>query len=650
VYERLGTGGMATVCRAKKRGPEGFERSVALKRMLSHLAEDPHFVESFIREAKVASLLQHPHIAQVYDFGRISGVYYIAMELVAGFDVRKLLRYANRANEAIPLQVVLSILGELCDALDYAHTFVDEAGQAVHIVHRDVSPSNLIVAHTGHLKVIDFGIAKANTRQLHTESGHVKGKLGYMSPEVALGMNVGPVSDVFSVGVVAWELVTAMPLFSARTDFETVRKVREQPIMPPSKLNPSIPPTLDQTILAALHRDPDRRLASATLLRQAIDQVAAETKTHISARAVSDWMLKFVQPDAWSRATASRARSPSGGSLPLPPERATALLRGSRRVTQLHRSPDDIQLATEIWGEDVHTIEEKGAQPDFHRHVATPPPAQMPSSIQPLRISSTSLRPSRAPLVVLGVLAIIAGALGAILYHKHQTSEPAAITEHDRQSRDQAQTETASAAPAPPPGRPEPVAITVPPKAATSEPKRPAKLPKQTKRATAKIENEKQVAEVETPKPEPKEPEPKPPEPKPPEPPKGTSFGAPEEPLKTEPKIDLPKIEPPKLVEARPARTPVVAASAVTKLSGEVPALRAKNAEDSGNVLAKMCIDEQGNVSSVKIVKSNPEIAAQLQSALITWRYKPYMRDGKPAPVCFPLSLRVVVKSNWITR
>jgi eukaryotic-like serine/threonine-protein kinase len=180
VYERLGIGGMATVHKAKKRGPEGFEQSVALKRMLAHLAEDQTFVESFVREAKVASLLVHPNIAQVYDFGRIRGIYYIAMELVSGFDVRKLLRYASRSNEAIPLGVVMSILGELCDALDHAHNFVDEQGQRLDIVHRDISPSNLIVATTGHLKVIDFGIAKASSRQLHTESGKVKGKLGDM--------------------------------------------------------------------------------------------------------------------------------------------------------------------------------------------------------------------------------------------------------------------------------------------------------------------------------------------------------------------------------------------------------------------------------------------------------------------------------------
>jgi serine/threonine protein kinase len=223
VYERLGIGGMAQVHRAKKRGPAGFERSVALKRMLSHLAEDSSFVDSFIREAKVVSLLVHPNIAQVYDFGRIGGIYYIAMELVPGFDLRKLLRYANRANEPIPLPVVLSILIELCEALEYAHTCRDESGARLNIVHRDISPSNMILAASGHLKVIDFGIAKASARQLHTESGQVKGKLGYMSPESALGQSAGAVSDVFSMGVVAWELVTASPLFSARTDFETMR-------------------------------------------------------------------------------------------------------------------------------------------------------------------------------------------------------------------------------------------------------------------------------------------------------------------------------------------------------------------------------------------------------------------------------------------
>jgi serine/threonine protein kinase len=694
VYERLGLGGMATVYRAKKRGPAGFERSVALKRMLSHLAEDPAFVESFIREAKLASLLQHPNIAQIYDFGRITGVYYIAMELIGGFDIRKLLRYANRANEAIPMPVILSILGELCDALDYAHTFVDEAGHPLNIVHRDVSPSNLIVAHTGHLKVIDFGIAKASSRQLHTESGQVKGKLGYMSPEVALGLPVGPVADIFSVGVVAWELVTASPLFSARTDYETMRKIREEPIAPPSVLNPGCPPKLDQMILAALEREPDQRLASARLFRNALDDIAAETKTHVSARGVAEWMVKYVQPeDHWPRAatsSASRPRSPSGSRLPLPPaDPPTAIIRTPRPGGQLQRSPDDIQLASEIWGDDARTVA-SGSVPnaDFQHNVATPSASDPPSAVRPPptvlpppTANALAPQPTRAtkrPLLVLVVLALVAAVLAGVLVWKQRSSPTpqarirfeiapagAQVTVADKEightspldttlapgtytlsvaldgykpytstitaragdqqtirvALDKEDTEIAIDVPQEPPTQ---VASSEP--VAKPEPKQVAK-PVDDKRATPKPTPKPRPKKIvaEAPKLEPK------PEPKP----------------EPEPAVELPKpVEPPKPVEVKPARTPVVQASAVTKLSGEVPALRAKNAEGSGDVLAKLCIDEQGKVSSVKVVKSNPEIVSQLQSALSSWRYKPYLRDSKPTPVCFPLSLRVVVKSN----
>ncbi len=776
VYERLGVGGMATVYRAKKRGPAGFERSVALKRMLTHLAEDPSFVESFVREAKVASLLQHPNVAQVYDFGRISGVYYIAMELVAGFDLRKLLRYANRANEAIPMPVILSILGELCDALDYAHTFVDESGQPLHIVHRDVSPSNLIVAHTGHLKVIDFGIAKASSRQLHTESGQVKGKLGYMSPEVALGMAVGPVADIFSAGVVAWELVTASPLFSARTDFETMRRIREEPIAPPSRLNPACPRKLDDLILAALQREPEHRLPTARLFRHALDQIAAETATQVSARAVAEWILKFAQPDdAWARAASGpvaspaalatsasgRVRSASGRQLPLPPEQVTARIGKARPATQLVRSPDDIQLATEIWGEDARTVGDSGgAGPDFHRHVSTPAPTRAPqlSSIPSLSpaarvaeerhppTTAPRARASKKPYVILGALAVVALALGGVLFMKHRSSpapraslrfevSPAnavvtlAGNEVGRTSpldtkvaagtypltvaldgytpytttitarageqqtirvaldKEEPQIEIAAAPP--------PVAKVADPEPAPVESETPVAddPPKQTKAAKQQKVQLDESPRAETPKPAPKnEPRPEPtsdpkPEPKsgpkrePKTDPKVTTKTdpkpepkiAPKTDLKNEPKVTTktdpkpePKIDPktdsnvsvktapssdanvdpPASVEpAKPARTPVVQPDKVTKLSGEIPELRAKNASGV-SVLAKLCIDEAGKVSSVKIVQSNPEIVSQLQTAFSQWRDKPFIRDGKPTPVCFPVSLRVVVKSS----
>ena len=185
---------------------------------------------------------------------------------------------------------------QLCDALDYAHSKVDEDGSPLGLVHRDISPSNLIVAHTGHLKVIDFGIAKANSRQLQTESGQIKGKLGYMSPEAALGMMLDPVSDVLSMGVVAWELCTASPLFSARTDYETMRRIREADILPPSHYNPACPPELDALILSALDRDSTRRMPSAAKFRAALDAVASQHAIHASARVVGERMSRFNQP------------------------------------------------------------------------------------------------------------------------------------------------------------------------------------------------------------------------------------------------------------------------------------------------------------------------------------------------------------------
>src|SRR5512143_3065367 len=162
VYERLGVGGMATVHRAKERGIEGFERIVALKRLLPHLAEDASFVKSFVREAKLASMLQHANIVQLYELGRVGSTYFISMEYIDGRDVRRILRQARKVTGPATINVTLSLLIQLCDALDYAHSRCDDdTGEPLHIVHRDVSPSNLLITKSGHLKVIDFGIAKA---------------------------------------------------------------------------------------------------------------------------------------------------------------------------------------------------------------------------------------------------------------------------------------------------------------------------------------------------------------------------------------------------------------------------------------------------------------------------------------------------------
>src|ERR1043166_9681321 len=304
VYERLGIGGMATVHHAKKRGIAGFQRGVALKRMLPHLTQDAEFISSFVHEAKLASLLVHPNIAHVYDFGQINNVYYIAMEHVDGVNVRKLLRYSQQQKVLPPIAVVLSMLCELCEALEYAHTFVDENGQAQGIVHRDVSPSNLIVARTGHLKVIDFGIAKARTQPRHTEAGRVKGKFAYMSPEAVMGRPVGPPSDVFSAGIVAHELLTARPLFAGGTPYEVLHRIREAEIPPPSRRNPQVPASLDRVVLAALERDEGRRVQTAGGFREALEQVADEVGLRLWSSDVAEWCATITSDHGGARGSA----------------------------------------------------------------------------------------------------------------------------------------------------------------------------------------------------------------------------------------------------------------------------------------------------------------------------------------------------------
>ena len=187
VYERLGVGGMATVHRALERGIEGFERIVALKRLLPHLAADASFIKSFVREAKVASLLNHVNIVQIFELGRVATQYFISMEYIDGRDIRRILRHARKVSGPPPIHVTVGLLLQLCDALDYAHTKVDEAGHPMGLVHRDVSPSNVLVTGGGQVKVIDFGIAKAQSSQLRTQTGRVKGKIAYMAPEALAG-------------------------------------------------------------------------------------------------------------------------------------------------------------------------------------------------------------------------------------------------------------------------------------------------------------------------------------------------------------------------------------------------------------------------------------------------------------------------------
>ena len=274
VHECVGSGGMATVHRATIALGGGVMREVALKRLLPHLAEDDRFVDDFVREAKLAVHLRHPNIIQIYDLGRIGNDFFIAMELVRGVSLMSLMRFASKTGRLLPIGAVLSLALELADALDHAHTGTTERGEPLELVHRDLTPSNLLITDDGHLKIIDFGIAKATRGDLATDSGLAKGKAGYMAPEAVRGEQVDPRADLFSVGVVLWELLTGQRLFRASTEWGEPTVLRDTPVGRPSMFNPGCPPELDQIVLHAVAKQRDQRWRSADELHRALTTVA----------------------------------------------------------------------------------------------------------------------------------------------------------------------------------------------------------------------------------------------------------------------------------------------------------------------------------------------------------------------------------------
>jgi serine/threonine protein kinase len=287
VYELLGKGGMATVHRAESLSAGGFRKRVALKRLLSHLLDEPEVIESFAREAKLASHLRHQNIAQTYDLGIRDGTYFIAMELVPGPTLRQVMRQCETSAGAMPIVHVLEILVQVCDALDYAHNLVDEKGQALGIVHRDVTPANIIVSGSGVVKLIDFGLAKVNASRA-TKAGIIKGKLGYMAPEYTLGQ-LDHRADLFAVGVIAHELLTGKKLFDHPNEYEIITMLREMPIQPPSRWNPSVTLALDDIVLTALSRDPGLRWQSAAAMRAALVNLARDLKMAPSREGLAKW-------------------------------------------------------------------------------------------------------------------------------------------------------------------------------------------------------------------------------------------------------------------------------------------------------------------------------------------------------------------------
>src|SRR5258705_1716453 len=263
LVRQIAVGGMAEIHLAKTKGLAGFEKYVALKMIHPNFAEDEQFVQMLIDEAKIAVQLQHVNIAQTFDLGRVGDHYYITMEYVDGSDLYKILRRGSEQDLDVPLDVCAFVAKEVTTGLDYAHRKKDMAGNPLGIVHRDVSPQNVLVSHAGEVKLVDFGIAKATMKVRQTAAGVIKGKYYYMSPEQAWGDKLDHRSDIFSAGIVLYEMMTGQMLYLEEDLHRLLDMVRKADIAPPSTLRRDVPPQLERIAMHALAKVPGERYQQA---------------------------------------------------------------------------------------------------------------------------------------------------------------------------------------------------------------------------------------------------------------------------------------------------------------------------------------------------------------------------------------------------
>ncbi|HKE13751.1 MAG TPA: serine/threonine-protein kinase [Kofleriaceae bacterium] len=284
----IGRGGMGEVYLGLQEGIGGLERLVVIKRIYAQFGEDEHFTRMLLEEARLAASIRHPNVVHILDIGRDADGYFLVMEYLSGETLVYITRTLRSRGESVPPAVACRVAADVAAGLECAHTATDPAGQPQPIVHRDVTPSNLIVCFNGVVKIVDFGVAKATLREGHTRGG-VKGKIAYLAPEQLHDRPVDGRTDVFQLGICLHELLTGHRLFKGTSDHQRAVAVLEQRIPPPSELDPSLPGVLDEVVLWALERDPARRPASADELRRALEAAAAEVG-QLSGHDMGAWM------------------------------------------------------------------------------------------------------------------------------------------------------------------------------------------------------------------------------------------------------------------------------------------------------------------------------------------------------------------------
>lgn len=289
LQRKVARGGMAELFLADYVRRDGFRRKVAVKRILPHLAGNKDFINMFTREARLAALLQHPNIVQIFDYGKIENAYFIAMEYIDGKNLGEIL---SAMNQGLTVEQTVFIILQICKGLDYSHTKRDDKGKAFHIVHRDISPQNMLISYQGEVKISDFGISKARSEPSLTQAGVVKGKLAYLSPEQALGESINQQADIYSLGLVFYETLTGKRVYKFSSDIEAIRTIPKKDIDPLTKSMPDLPEEVNRIVMKCLEKDKDSRYQDVSALYTDLLACKKELKFTFDTADLADFMSK----------------------------------------------------------------------------------------------------------------------------------------------------------------------------------------------------------------------------------------------------------------------------------------------------------------------------------------------------------------------
>lgn len=396
LVDRIAVGGMAEIFKAKTFGHGGFENVCVIKRILAHLSDNEQFVRMFMDEAKVSALLQHNNVVRIYDFGKQRENFFIAMECVDGKDVKQILRKLAERRKLLPQEFAVYIAMEAAKGLDYAHKRTTLQGQPLAIVHRDVSPSNLLVSYNGEVKVADFGIVKAANCAEDTDAGTLKGKFEYMSPEQAQGQELDRRSDIFSLGIILHEMLTGRRAFKSENEIRTLERIKNVEIEPPSRINPRVPPRLDEIVMRALTRSADDRYQDGRQMQVDLLEFLYPASPDLTQQSLSHFMQELFADEVQTE----RHR----------------LEDGTRMALALHES-SQMELDA-AWEESASDGRSTGPTPT--QAVQAPPPPLPPPP-----------PPSRLPLIIaaVAVMMMIAVFAGAVIWPIIHPTEPTVVKE-----------------------------------------------------------------------------------------------------------------------------------------------------------------------------------------------------------------------------